>query len=209
MFFLDPYGNHQGGSGLTALLPAPKGGGKELGAGKKGSSSSTKTMVPYTLSKRYQDSKKKNSIKKTKLAKKSGGEDSDSDGEAPVSFFSLEATPSVPKTSGLIPVPDDPIPEQEPKIETPNEQIDDTNYSNTTGPSLPEQYISQYYSTNEQYAYVQDPSIQGYPNQYPEVTEGYSQVSSKEVSNVPDTAAVGPGLSIDEDQVRSHSVHST
>lgn len=54
-------------------------------------------MVPYTLSKRYQDSK--NRTAKTKAAalrkakKLNSGEESDSDGDEPVSFFSHLDTP--------------------------------------------------------------------------------------------------------------------
>lgn len=226
----------QSGSGLTAFLPAPKGGSKELGSGKKGSSA-TKTMVPYTLSKRYQDTKKKSSVKKTKLTKKSGRDDSDSDEEVPVSFFSLESTPAISKP--IIPIPDDPV--SEPKPESEMQTQSETHQPSSTGPSQPHQYSYSNYSTtpytneeytlnsneqyvvgsneqyslgtneqysigtNEQYACVQDPSVQGYSDHYPAVaTHDPSQaVRGQNESSVPDTiSAVGPGLSIDQDQVK-------
>ncbi len=164
-------------------------------------------MVPYTLSKRYQDSKKKTSLpKKTKLSTKSSGDGSDSDGEAPVSFFSLDDSPSVPEPSISIPLPDDCIPEPESKLET-QEQNNTAQFS-SVGPVLPEQY-SNYYSTshchgtNEQYSCVQNQSVQGYSTQYPAVTQAQSQTSKGEISSVSSMSAVGPGLSIDEDQVGS------
>ena len=96
----------QGGSGLTALLPQPKAGPKNLGGGKK--PTTTHSMVPYTLSKRKQDSIKSAKAKaKAMRAKAMGGrvrgagEESDSD-EEPTSFFShLEGTTStqVPGTN--------------------------------------------------------------------------------------------------------------
>ena len=51
----------------------------------------TKSMVPYTLSKRYQDSKNKTKAKAAvlrKAKKLNSNEDSDSDDDEPVSFFS-------------------------------------------------------------------------------------------------------------------------
>ncbi len=169
-------------------------------------------MVPYTLSKRYQDSKKKSSLKNTKPSTKSGGDGSDSDGEAPASFFSLDDSPSVPKPSISlsIPLPDDCISEPESKSET-QEQSNTAQFS-SVGPALPEQYsYSNYYSTshchgtNEQYSCLQDQSVQGYSSQYPAVTQAQSQANKGEISNVSDMSAVGPGLSIDEDQVGSTS----
>ena len=60
----------------------------------------TKTMVPYTLSKRYQDSKsrmaskaKAASLRKAKKPNSREEGDSDSDGDEPVSFFSHLDTP--------------------------------------------------------------------------------------------------------------------
>ncbi len=166
-------------------------------------------MVPYTLSKRYQDSKNKSSLKKTKPSTKSGG--SDSDGEAPASFFSLDDSPSVPNPSISLSIPlpdDDCISEPESKSET-QEQSNTAQFS-SVGPALPEQYsYSNYYSTshshstNEQYSCLQDQSVQGYSSQYPAVTQAQSQANKGEISNVSDMSAVGPGLSIDEDQVGS------
>ena len=202
---LDFVSPQSGGSGLTALLPEPKGGAKELGSGKR-STSSTKTMVPYTLSKRYQDSKKKSALKKGKPVKKSsgGGEDSDSDGEAPVSFFSLDDSTQDPKSSSQVLVSSDPIQEPGPTLESSTEQNEEPHHS--LGPSLPEQYsYSDYYSTysgaNEQYAVINDPSVQGYPSQYSEVSQQYSNVNKADTSSASDVSAVGPGLSIDEEQV--------
>ncbi len=250
--------NIQTGGGLTALLPAPKGGGRELGAGRK-ASFSTKTMVPYTLSKRYQDSKKKTSVnKKTKPAKKNGGgDDSDSDGEGPVSFFSLDSTPSIPKPVIPSPIPDDLISEPKPESETPAQS--ETHPLNSVGSSQPHQYDYSNYSashylgtneqyavntngqyaigtneqyavntngqyvigTNEQYSCVQDSSLRGYSSEYPPTlvaqdtlvaqTTLVAQDSSSPAphtergheSSVSDAmSAVGPGLSIDQDQVK-------
>ena len=83
-----------GGSGLTALLPQPKGASK-LVAGPK-NPTTTKSMVPYTLSKRYQDSKNRTTAKSKaaalrkakKLNSKEEGDSDSDDGDEPVSFFS-------------------------------------------------------------------------------------------------------------------------
>lgn len=72
------------GIGLTALLPEPKGAPTQLGAAKR---SSTKSMVPYSLTRKKQEPKKTFSKSKRKVTKNDDKNDSDSDGE-PVSFFS-------------------------------------------------------------------------------------------------------------------------
>lgn len=76
-----------------ALLPKPKGEDKAVAAPKK--SASTRSMVPYTLSKRYQDSKSKSlkakaaALRKAKKLGSAEGDESDSDDDdEPVSFFS-------------------------------------------------------------------------------------------------------------------------
>lgn len=86
-----------GGSRLTALLPEPKSQPKLLGAPRRGAAES---MVPYTLSKRRQDSIKSEKLKAMRVKSRgkpttsSGGGNAGSDSdEEPVSFFShLEET---------------------------------------------------------------------------------------------------------------------
>ena len=97
-----------GGSGLTALLPQPKAAPRELGAGRK--LVTTRSMVPYTLSKRRQDSIKSEKARamKAKLVSAKGkqqtsGDGSDSD-EEPVSFFSHLEETSPQVTSGETPI---------------------------------------------------------------------------------------------------------
>ena len=75
-----------GGSGLSALLPQPKGAARQLGAGKK-----AMPMVPYTLTKRRPEIKKP--LVRTRPLKSAAAEDSDSDDE-PISFFPHLETPA-------------------------------------------------------------------------------------------------------------------
>ena len=90
--------NQGGASRLTALLPQPKAIPKQPRTGQR-SLTTTQSMVPYTLSKRRQDSIKSEKMKSMKAKSRgkqgrlsAGGEGSDSD-EEPVSFFShLEET---------------------------------------------------------------------------------------------------------------------
>ena len=74
-------------------MPQPKGASKIV-AGPK-NPTTTKTMVPYTLSKRYQDSKNRTAKSKAaalrkakKLNSRDDGDSDSDDGDEPVSFFS-------------------------------------------------------------------------------------------------------------------------
>lgn len=84
----------QKGGGLTSILPPPKQTSKIVGKGKV----APQMMVPYTLTKPTKNTtatakRKKKSLPSKSVKSSNVGEDSDSDGAEPVSFFShLEST---------------------------------------------------------------------------------------------------------------------
>ena len=106
-----PLSQKGGASRLTALLPEPKSHPKQLGALRR---STTQTMVPYTLSKRRQDSIKSEKLKAKRTKSRGGGKVATSPGDAgsdsdeePVSFFShLEETETdASSSSGTVVAP--------------------------------------------------------------------------------------------------------
>lgn len=217
------------GTGLTALLPEPKGAPRLLGAANK---QTTKSMVPYSLTKKKQESKQplpKSKVLKKKADSKNEGDDSDSDGE-PVSFFShLEDSQrvSTPLESGEgdnMSKPDSSFPESGSTYPVMGYRT----YGEPTGSNVSQSqwYAGQYDvgAQNSEFMGQTDPSThtQGYTSGYTEWTEQsysnaqefasgytgqYTDMARTEGggsdSGVEAMPGPGPGLSIDEEVVSS------
>ena len=161
------------GSGLKALLPEPKGAVRGFGSSKKPPPSMS-SMVPYTLTKRYQDSRKQTKSKETSLKKrksiKHGDEDSDSDNDEPVSFFSLDNNIPSPKPDVPIPKTNEhpstlgiPNPAMNPHADqhniiesnaSSNVPVSDHHHTNDSG--YGHQYQQDQHISSQSYAYPQD-----------------------------------------------------
>lgn len=142
------------GIGLTALLPEPKGAPTQLGATKR---STTKSMVPYSLTRKKQEPKKTFSKSKRKVTKNDDKNDSDSDGE-PVSFFSH-------------------LEDSRPSTDTPGDN--DLSIDTKTVPSFPESDSTYPVAGYRTYGEptggypTTDPQSQWYTDQYDAGAQGY------------------------------------
>ena len=168
------------GTALTALLPEPKGAPRQLGATNK---STTKSMVPYSLTKKKQESKKplpKSKPLRKKTASKNDGDDSDSDGE-PVSFFSHLEDPQ----PGIAPPESDPAGEGD-SVSKPDSSFPESGSTypvigyrtygepTSSSDSQSQWYAGQYDASAQGYSNFTgqtDPSTQGYTSGYTEWTE--------------------------------------